>query len=138
MGSLIDFKTAYDLSPSETGRDVKAICDEYDLAPRADPEQVGRFIESGTFCASGDIPAIDHERQFESTIACDFTLFWKAGTSKHHTSDYMVPVIQDELCSIDQSLKLNMPASMILGIDGARVRDWLSAMTDIDALKDWN
>jgi hypothetical protein len=27
---------------------------------------------------------------------------------------------------------------MILGIDGARVRDWLSAMTDIDSLKDWN
>ena len=35
-------------------------------------------------------------------------------------------------------LKINMTASRILGIDGARVRDWLSAMTDIDSLKDWN
>ena len=25
MGGLLDFKTVYDLSPSETGRDVKAI-----------------------------------------------------------------------------------------------------------------
>ena len=57
---------------------------------------------------------------------------------KHHTSDYMVPVIQNELCPIDNSFKFNMPASMILGIDGARVRDWLSAMTDIDSLQDRN
>ena len=138
MGSIIDFKTAYGLSPSETGRDVKAICDENDLAPRADLEQVGRFIESGTFCASGDIPVIDHERQFEVTIACDSTLYWKAGTLRNHTSEFIVPIIENEICSVDNSLKFNMPASRILGIDGARVRDWLSAMTDIDSLKDWS
>ena len=129
-GSIVDFKTAYDLSPSETGRDVKAICDEYDLAPRADLEQVGRFIESGTFCASGDIPVIEHERQFEITVACDSTLYWKAGSQSNHISEFMVPIIENEICSVnDNSLKFNMPASRILGIDGARVRDWLSAIS---------
>jgi hypothetical protein len=44
MGSIVDFKTAYDVSPSETGRDLKALCEEYDLAPCVDFEQVGRFI----------------------------------------------------------------------------------------------
>jgi hypothetical protein len=138
MGSIVDFKTAYDLSPSETGRDLKALCDEYDLAPRVDFEQVGRFIESGTLCASGAIPVVEHERQFEITVACDSTLYWKAGTLRSHTSEFMVPIIENEICSVDNSLKFNMPASRILGIDGASVRDWLSAMTDIESLKDWN
>ena len=139
MGSIVDFKTAYDLSPSETGRDLKALCDEYDLAPRADFEQVGRFIESGTLCASGAIPVIEHERPFEITVACDSTLYWKAGSQGNHGSEFIVPIIEDEICSVNEnSLKFNMPASRILGIDGARVRDWLSAMTDIESLKDWN
>ena len=50
----------------------------------------------------------------------------------------MVPTIENELCGNDELVKFNMIASKILGIDGARVRDWLSAMMDIDSLKDWN
>ena len=81
---------------------------------------------------------IDHERQFEITIACDSTLYWKAGSKSNHTSEFILPVIESEVCSDNDSLKFNMPASIILGKDGARVRDWLSAMTDIESLKDWN
>ena len=47
LGNNIDLKAVYDLSPAECGRDVKVICEEFDLASRSDPEQVGRFIESG-------------------------------------------------------------------------------------------
>ena len=82
---------------------------------------------------------VEHERQFEITVACDSTLHWKAGSKGSHVSEFMVPIIEDEICSVNEnSLTFNMPASRILGIDGARVRDWLSAMTDIDSLKDWN
>ena len=81
---------------------------------------------------------MDHFRELEVTIACDSTLYWKVGSSKHPTSEFIVPVIHNNVCGTGDMLKFNMTASKILGIDGARVQDWLSAMTDIDSLKDWN
>jgi hypothetical protein len=82
---------------------------------------------------------VEHERQFEITVACDSTLYWKAGTRSNHVSEFILPIIENEVCTTqDKPLLFNMRATQILGIDGARVRDWLSAMTDIESLQSWN
>jgi hypothetical protein len=41
---------------------------------------------------------IEHERQLEITVACDSTLYWKAGTKNNHVSEFILPIIENEVC----------------------------------------